>query len=849
MSAAFSSHPGLGFAGLRERLAKREDSEHVQAIIRIAFGLAISAYLYSTIGPRFDIHVVCIGFEVLSVGILIAIIIDPRRSRMRRGFGAVVDLGTTTYLMWTNGEVGAPLYGIYLWVTFGNGFRYGAPSLYASQALSLAGFGSVVAFNPFWHQHSLMAGGFLILLAAVPFYGAVLLQGVKTAQDKAEQANEAKSRFLSVMSHEIRTPLNGIIGINALLRRTRVTPEQLDLINTLGMSSDVLLSLLDNVLDIAKIEAGKMTIEQAPFDLHAVINSAMKIAVTQAATKGLRTSAYIDAAVPRLLIGDQHRLRQVLSNLLSNATKFTHEGGVHLHTRLVGQNRGMATVRCEVIDTGVGMSPEAIAQIFQPFVQADQGTTRQFGGTGLGTTIAKHLIELMRGQMGARSALRQGSTFWFEAPFRIANDSVSDGPLDGVRVLLVGIDRRQEEHIIGLLKGWRVDVASCEPQLAARLILTADEGGTPWHVVITDQRGQNTPIVDLEAALPSWKRRPRLIALNPPAPVEDRFIMLTWPYTAGLDGLATQEHLHRALHFAALDELDRLRSAAQSEKHRAIGKAAGRHRVLVAEDNLTNRKIIAQILEYGGFDVTLATTGTQAVETLQQAAFDVVILDKHMPGMSGMEVAARYLEMQGEHAAPMIMLTAEATEEAMQQCKAAGMKAFLTKPIDPEMLFETIGTLIGVGNEDPDGTRSDPLSDRAESNMPGESVLDESVLTELALHAHSATFVTDIVDSVESDLRDLIDRFDNAVKDQDWPEIAEIRHAIEGTARSSGATAIVGLIGDLQSLDAIGSAERDKRVAQLRICLDTTLDAMRRFLVQLTIKRPTETRRALPLSS
>jgi len=234
---------------LRERLARREDSEHVQAFIRVGFGLLISIYLYSTIGPRLDIHVVCIGFEILSLAIVLAILIHPQRSAWRRGFGAVVDLGTTTYLMWTNGEVGAPLYGIYLWVTFGNGFRYGVRSLYGSHAMSLAGFGSVVAFNPFWHQHALMAGGFLMLLAAVPLYGAVLLKGVTTAQDKAEQANEAKSRFLSVMSHEIRTPLNGIIGINALLRKTKVTPEQLDLINTLGMSSEVLLSLLDNVLE------------------------------------------------------------------------------------------------------------------------------------------------------------------------------------------------------------------------------------------------------------------------------------------------------------------------------------------------------------------------------------------------------------------------------------------------------------------------------------------------------------------------------------------------------------------------------------------------------------------------
>lgn len=846
MSPVPFSPPRLAFSELRERLAKREDSEHVQAIIRIAFGIAISAYLYSTIGPRFDIHVVCIGFEVLSLAILIAIIIKPQPSALRRGFGAVVDLGTTTYLMWTNGEVGAPLYGIYLWVTFGNGFRYGAASLYASQAMSLIGFAGVIAFNPFWHEHSLMAGGFFILLAAVPFYGAVLLQGVKTAQDKAEQANEAKSRFLSVMSHEIRTPLNGIIGINALLRRTHVSPEQLDLINTLGMSSDILLSLLDNVLDIAKIEAGKMTIEQAPFDLHSVINSAMKLAATQAASKGLRISTCVDAAVPRLVIGDQHRLRQVLANLLSNATKFTHEGGLHLRASLKGKSRGMATVRLEVIDTGVGMSAEALSQIFQPFVQADQGTTRQFGGTGLGTTIAKQLIELMRGQMGARSTPREGSTFWLEVPLRPANRGGGEEPLDGLRVLLVGIDRRQEEQIVAMLKGWRIDATSCDPDRATRLISAAEASGKPWHIVITDPLYQHTPTLDLEAALPSWKRPPRLIALNPPAPVEDRFAMLNWPYTAELEAPVTREGLHRALHFSALDELGRPNDSVQSERDPAIGKTRGRNRVLVAEDNQTNRKIIAQILEYGGFDVTLATTGTQAVEALQQAAFDVVILDKHMPGMSGMEVASRYLEMQGDKAAPMIMLTAEATAEAMQQCKAAGMKAFLTKPIDPEMLFETIGTLISEDNNDLGQARDGQLSERPEINVPGEAVLDESVLSELTLHAHAATFVTDIVDSVESDLRDLMERFDVAVKDKDWLEIAEIRHAIEGTARSSGATAIVKLIDDLRSLETLDSAERAKRVEQLRTCLDTTLDAMRRFLLKREVRRPGETRQASP---
>lgn len=830
MMAAICSRLMIGVGLLRQRLSRRQDTEHVQALIRLALGLVIGAYLYLAIGPRLDVHVLFVGFEVLSLAIFLAILVYPQRSVLRRGLGVLLDMGATTYVMLTNGDVGAPLYGVYLWVTFGNGFRYGTRSLYASQALSVLGFGSVIVFNPFWHDHLLMAGGFLILLAAVPYYGAVLLKGVKAAQDRAEQANEAKSRFLSVMSHEIRTPLNGIIGINALLRKTRVTPEQLDLINTLGMSSEVLLSLLDNVLDIAKIEAGKMTIEQAPFDLHAVIHRAMKIATTQAAAKGLHFGVFVDPAVPRLLYGDPHRLRQVLINVLANATKFTEKGGVHLRTSLISETHALATVRCEVIDTGVGMSPEALSQIFQPFVQADQSTTRQFGGTGLGTTISRQLIELMNGRIGAQSEPGQGSTFWFEVPFQKQHASVPEALLDGVRVLLVGVDKPQENEIARLLRAWHAQVASSRVQSAVRTITAADGAGRPWHAVLVNQRGQTAPIIDLDGALPSWKRKPTLIALNSSALVEDRMAMVKWPYVAALTTPIRRQDLYSALHFAAIDEVIGREQATQWDKHHPTDRAGGRLRVLVAEDNPTNRKIIAQILEYGGFDVTIATTGTHAVEALQQAEFDVVILDKYMPGMSGMEVAMRYLEMRGQDAAPMIMLTAEATADAMQECKGAGMKAFLTKPIDPKMLFETIGALTRARN----GHADDPKLVQPRANQTHAAPLDQSVLVELEKHAYSPQFVVDVVDSFESDMVDLIERLGAAVEIENWDEIAEIRHAIEGTARGSGAAAIVRLIGDLKALHAVEPSERQRRVRELRACFATTLDAMRRFLARRT---------------
>lgn len=810
---------------LRERLAQREDSEHVQALIRIGFGIFISVYLYSAIGPRLDIHVVCIGFEILSLAILIAILIRPQPSAMRRTFGAVLDLGTTTFLMLTNGEAGAPLYGIYLWVTFGNGFRYGVRSLYVSHAMSLAGFGAVIAFNPFWHQHALMAGGFLILLAAVPLYGAVLLKGVTKAQDKAEQANEAKSRFLSIMSHEIRTPLNGIIGINALLRRTKVTPEQLDLINTLGLSSEVLLSLLDNVLDIAKIEAGRMPIEQVDCDLHLVVDGAMAIAATHAAAKGLHFGAFVDAAVPRFVIGDPHRLRQVLINLLSNATKFTEHGGIHLRMTLVRQHSDIATIRIEVIDTGVGMTTEAMSRIFQPFVQADQSTTRQFGGTGLGTTIARQLIELMGGRMGADSTPGQGSTFWCEVPLRNRDSTVGLLPLAGIRVLMVGLERTLAGDIAALLDRWQV-AADAVPELDCMSGSVADRPEHPWHVIILSHDGRH-PALGRSSTAPG--RLPRFVVVNPPEAAPDRSDMVLWPYAAAITLPLAADALHRALHFAAIDEIARQARMARRDQHPARQGTGGRLRVLVAEDNPTNRKIIAQVLEHGGFDVTLATTGTQAVESLQHAEFDVVILDKYMPGMSGMEVAERYIALYGTRTAPMIMLTAEATAEAMQQCKAAGMQAFLTKPIDPEMLFETIDALT-ANSRLPEPRHADNGVGQSAQPARDTAVLDESLLAELARHAHTPQFIADVVESFESDMSELIERLKVIAENADWRELPEIRHTLEGTARGSGAHGISSFLGKIGALPEMSPEDRRDCISELSRRFAATQQAMRNFL-------------------
>jgi two-component system sensor histidine kinase RpfC len=310
---------------------------------------------------------------------------------------------------------------------------------------------------------------------------------------------------------------------------------------------------------------------------------------------------------------------------------------------------------------------------------------------------------------------------------------------------------------------------------------------------------------------------------TPPVPI-NRSGAVHAAYTSGVNAPWDARTVNRAIHFAAIDEITSRARAAQWERRHPFEGGDHRPRVLVAEDNATNRKIIAQVLEHGGFDVTLATTGTQAVGALCDAEFDVVILDKFMPGMSGMEVAERYREKRGDGAAPMIMLTAEATAEAMQQCKDAGMQAFLTKPIDPEMLFETISALTGARASFPRGASAFPTETRAPK------ILDESVLLELDKHAYSPQFLTDIVESFESDMQDLIDRLAVSIERNDWSELPDLRHTIEGTARGSGALKIAESVSQLKLLPELTSDDRRAQLAVLKQSFAETLGAMRRLV-------------------
>ena len=361
---------------------------------------------------------VSVFFFLFGLALMLRVLWTARPSVARRYLGMVADNAVTTYCLMQMGEGGAVVIGVYLFITFGNGFRYGRRYLHVCQALGVVGFSSVLIVSDFWSHHVAIGAGFLIGLVILPFYVGVLAERIERAKKRADEANQAKGRFVANVSHEMRTPLNGVIAMADILRETTLNESQREIVETMTTSAQLLLAQIEDVLDLSKIEAGRVHIECKPFNLARLLSSAVKVILPQARYKGLdvRTEIALDDA--EWFDGDSHHLNQVILNLLSNAVKFTEHGYVTLTAAVVSADGPQRVIRIEVRDTGIGISPNKQAAIFEPFTQADDSVTRIYGGTGLGTTIARHLLNLMGGRIGLESAVGQGSTFWVELPLR-----------------------------------------------------------------------------------------------------------------------------------------------------------------------------------------------------------------------------------------------------------------------------------------------------------------------------------------------------------------------------------------------------------------------------------------------
>lgn len=828
----------------------RRDSELEQSVVRIIVGVVLLSYFayigesrkHSDIEFHLDALIVIAAFLAVALSISLCIVIWRGNVPVRRIAAIVLDVGTLSYLFLIGGSHAAPLYFLYQWIIIGNGFRFGKKYLFISLGLSLIGFGWVILTVPYWVSEPGLSVGLWIGTLMISIYFSTLVGRLYKVLDHAEVANIAKRQFICAVSHELRTPLNAIIGMVDLMKSTQVDREQREMLECMTTTSQVMLSQIEDVLDFSKIEAGKMSVENTSFDLYRLVQGILDIFRYRIDPLAIELLNCTACDVPYLINGDPHHLRQILVNLLGNSVKFTEQGSIALSVRRIYQTETIVRLRFSVKDTGIGIPTEAQSRIFDSFTQAEETIARRYGGTGLGTTISKQLVELMGGKIGFHSVQGQGSEFWFELDFGLgAADAHEKKTATQVRSIIISTEPDRQALLSELASYTSIppalasDFNEAEAVIEQSILL-----GKPVRLIFIEA----APLSDESAIVCREALREKVVAIREVMnDLAATFVLVVRSGThddavrevAESIGFSTvlfrpysPELLSNIVHansiIVASNSVKKytpqiIESNASLQASHIVPKFDdGAYKVLVAEDNPTNRKVIQKILERAGHQCTLAKDGEDALDKIEKKEFDAIILDMNMPGMTGMDVARMYRLMRGTmNRAPIIMFSANVTPEAREESMEAGADEFLPKPIQVNLFLQTLHDLVTefkTSGPPERGSASKTPKNRLRLLNSDEAILELKNLSDLEKVSKDQKFLDDLILEFITENKKLIDALESALRALRIDDVKEILHAIKGSALSIGAVSLKLICKRIEQLNPYEMEECSNEILQ-----------------------------------
>ena len=600
------------------------------------------------------------------------------------------------------------------------------------------------------------------------------------ARKTAQEANRIKSEFLANMSHELRTPLNGILGFSNLLQRTEMTPRQEEYLGTITKSADNLLAIINEILDFSKIEAGKLVLENMPFNLRDLIQDTLTMLAPAAHQKGVELVSLIYRDTPLGLSGDPLRLTQILSNLVSNAIKFTHEGSVCLRTMLEEEDEDQVTLRLSVTDTGVGLTSAQQKSLFKAFSQVDNSLSRQPGGTGLGLVITKRLVEQMHGDIGLNSVVNEGSEFWLTIRLNksnLASDDLPIHPLKGIKVAICEPQPLSQQALIHCLQDLGLEI-SIFPTLHALNSALESTGGEGIRMVVLGSPPAGTPLSPILACMRDWADSGRCKSILMASTTEQTQQLDSLPsgHCAVLSKPLCTRKLFRAATHLLQPRITLAIEADNSEERRQHPDSVS---VLCVDDNEANLKLVETFLREMGARVLCVSSGEKALEVLTDQRFDLIFMDVQMPGMDGRQTTQkirRLEELSGQSSVPIIALTAHALAEERRRLLKSGMNDYLSKPISPEQLRECIRKW----TEQPD--QQGPYTPVQAVRAP--LVFDPA--ESLRLAAGKQDLAREMLDMLLLSLPTERTRIAQAAESRDQEELLEAVHKLHGATRYCG---------------------------------------------------------------